>query len=594
MQPPSRIWGGLLHGGQVVLMERGETDLERIGKTIEEKQITIGWLTAALFHLMVDAEGERLKGVGQLVAGGDVLSVEAVRLYVSSLAAGHVLVNGYGPTEGTTFTTCYRMERPEEYRESIPIGSPIANTRVYVLDEEMEPVPVGVGGEIYIGGDGLARGYVNRAGTTAERFIPDPYGREAGGRLYRTGDLGRWRGDGQLEFVGRNDDQVKLRGYRIELGEIEARLLEHRQVSQAVVMVREDTPGDKRLVAYYTSKEGGRALEGEELRAHLMVKLPEYMLPSAYVLLESLPLSVNGKVNRKALPAPEWGSGKTYEAPQGEGEEILAKIWAEVLGLERVGRRDNFFALGGDSILSIRIISRARQAGLSLTVQQLFQQQTIVELAAVAGREAVVTAPQGVVSGSFVATPIQAWFFEQQRVRPWHYNQSMLLIASNEVQGASLGRAIEALVEHHDILRLRYKEGRLEIVEKEANRVWTCVDVSELPEWWQGLAWERAAAQAQQSLNLEQGPVVRGVWSRWANGDRLLLVIHHLAVNGVSWRILLEDLETSYQAATQGRAIELPAKTSSYPHWAQALQSYAGSAEIREQEMYLGINFGAG
>jgi amino acid adenylation domain-containing protein len=296
--------------------------------------------------------------------------------------------NLYGPTESTTYSTWVCMGRGDGF--AAHIGRPIANTRVYILDAHLEPVAVGVAGELYIGGAGVARGYQRRAEQTGERFVPDPYGGEGGGRMYRTGDIGRWQADGVIEFLGRNDDQVKVRGYRIELGEIEARLGEHAGVREAVVVVREDRGGDKRLVAYYTSAdrgEGGVGVEVgvEELRRHLVQKMPEYMVPAAYVRLESLPLTPNGKLDHKALPVPEGDAYAVqgYEAPQGEIETQLAAIWAELLKIDRVGRHDNFFSLGGHSLLSLHVASRIRGSmKLNVPVRVLFENPTVARLAA--------------------------------------------------------------------------------------------------------------------------------------------------------------------------------------------------------------------
>jgi acyl carrier protein len=298
------------------------------------------------------------------------------------------LFNEYGPTECTVWATLYRCDVASG-EQSVPIGGPIANTRIYILDAHGEPVPVGVVGELYIGGAGVARGYLNRPELTAEKFLSDPFTSEPGGRMYRTGDLGRWRGDGNIEFVGRNDFQVKIRGYRIELGEIEARLAEHPDVGEAVVMAREDTPGDKRLVAYYTTVGGGdfeadAGSSAEVLRTHVAAVLPEYMVPAAYVRMEALPLTPSGKLDRQALPKPEGDAYavRGYEAPQGEMETRLAGIWTEVLKLERVGRQDNFFALGGHSLLAVRVISRLREElQIEVGIRDLFAHAVLADLA---------------------------------------------------------------------------------------------------------------------------------------------------------------------------------------------------------------------
>jgi amino acid adenylation domain-containing protein len=317
----------------------------------------------------------------ELVLVGVEPSTESALYQLQKNTPGLQIVNGYGPAETTVFSTTY----PEIKNRSrnTPIGRPLANTRIYILDAHGEPVPVGVTGELYIGGAGVARGYLSRPELTAERFVRDPFTAEAGARMYRTGDLGRWLADGNIEFLGRNDFQVKIRGFRIELGEIEARLREHEGVQEAVVLAREDTPDDKRLVAYYTARDQN-SVGAQELRAHVAAKLPEYMVPAAYVRLESLPLTPNGKLNRKALPAPEGDAYgvRQYEAPQGATEELLAGIWAKLLHLERVGRHDNFFELGGHSLMAVTVVERLAQAGLKADVRALFTTPTLAELAA--------------------------------------------------------------------------------------------------------------------------------------------------------------------------------------------------------------------
>jgi acyl-coenzyme A synthetase/AMP-(fatty) acid ligase/aryl carrier-like protein len=299
------------------------------------------------------------------------------------------LINHFGPTEATVGCSTHEITEPLDETHSIPIGKPIANTRIYILDGRGEPVPVGVSGELYIGGAGVARGYLNRPDLTAERFVCDPFREEPGARMYRSGDLGRWLPDGNIEFLGRNDFQVKIRGFRIELGEIESRLMEHPAVREAVVLAREDNAGDQRLVAYYTQAGSGEgqeagALSAEQLRTHLSASLPEYLVPAAYVELETLPLTPNGKLDRKALPAPEADAYAShgYEPPQGEIEQELAAIWAEVLKLERVGRHDNFFSLGGHSLLAVTLIERMRRSGFEVDVRSLFTTTTLAELAA--------------------------------------------------------------------------------------------------------------------------------------------------------------------------------------------------------------------
>ncbi len=378
------IWGSLLNGAELVIFPPHKPSLEELAQFIKAQPITILWLTAGLFHQMVEAHPESLSGVRQLLAGGDVLSVAHVRQMLALLPPGHALINGYGPTENTTFTCCYRMDGHTRIGDSVPIGRPIANTQVYILDRALRPVPIGVPGELYIGGDGLARGYRRQPELTAERFVPHPFDDTPGARLYKSGDRARYLPNGDIEFLGRLDNQVKIRGFRVEPGEIEARLEEHPAVQNAIVVAREDAPGDKRLVAYIVARPGQQPT-AETLRAALQTTLPDYMLPAAFVPLDAFPLTPNGKVDRSALPAPDWTPAATaYTAPRTVVEEALVAIWQEVLGVARIGVHDNFFALGGHSLLATRVISRIQQTfQVAVPLRALFEAPTVTGLAAV-------------------------------------------------------------------------------------------------------------------------------------------------------------------------------------------------------------------
>ena len=330
--------------------------------------------------------GTALRRLRALLIGGEPVSQRMLDGLREQFPQSEI-VETYGPTEAALYSTSCRGWTGRQDGIVPPIGRPMANTHIYILDGNGEPVPVGVAGEMYIGGAGVARGYWQRAEMTAKRFVPDPFGEGNGARMYRTGDLGKWRADGNIEFVGRNDHQVKVRGFRIELGEIEACLAEQPGVREAVVEVREDQPGDKRLVAYYTAREEGGELAVEQLRAGLAERLPEYMVPAAYVRLERMPVTANGKLDRGALPKPKPEGDayavREYEEPRGEVEEALAEIWSELLGIERIGRKDNFFELGGHSLLAVRVIARLRQRlGLELDLRALYGAGTLASLAA--------------------------------------------------------------------------------------------------------------------------------------------------------------------------------------------------------------------
>ncbi|WNG56868.1 non-ribosomal peptide synthetase [Archangium gephyra] len=348
---------------------------------LERHAVTTLHLTSGLFTQAVDHKLDSLRGLRQLLTGGDVVSAPHVRRVLEQLRIP--VTACYGPTESTLFTSCFRMTHPEQPGDSVPIGTPIANTQVYLLDAHLRPVPVGVPGELYIGGDGLARGYLSRPDLTAERFLPNPFSSNPGERLYRTGDLARWRPDGVLTFLGRIDNQVKIRGYRIELAEVEAALLAHPEVREAVALVREDVPGDKRLVVYVVPPPGHSLPDVDSLRAFLAQRLPEFMRPSAFVALESLPLTSNAKVDRKALPAPDSSRLLPYTPPATPTEERLAALWAQVLRVPQVGRDDDFFSLGGHSLLATQVMARLHATfGVELPLRTLFEAPTLRSFAA--------------------------------------------------------------------------------------------------------------------------------------------------------------------------------------------------------------------
>jgi amino acid adenylation domain-containing protein len=374
------LWSPLVNGARLAIFPAFMPSLEELAFFIEQSGVTVLWLTAGLFHQMVETQIERLRSVRQLLTGGDVVSPQHVRI-ASAALPGCTFINGYGPTENTTFTACHRSHTDAAALETFPIGKPITNTTVFVLDERLEPVPVGVPGELYTGGLGVSRGYFGRPELTAESFVPDPFAAKAGARAYRTGDRVRWLPNGILEFIGRLDQQVKIRGFRIEPGEVEAVLNQVPGVRQAVAVVREDAPDDKRLVAYVAADEHSSGGDEEFLRVYLQKRLPAYMVPAAFVVVDKLPLTANGKIDRKGLPSPEYHSGDSVSAVVGNPiEEILAGIWAEVLGLANIGRNDNFFEAGGHSLLATQVISRIRTAfRVDLPLRAIFEAPKIAE-----------------------------------------------------------------------------------------------------------------------------------------------------------------------------------------------------------------------
>ncbi|HEX5748907.1 MAG TPA: non-ribosomal peptide synthase/polyketide synthase [Archangium sp.] len=590
-------WAPLMSGGRLVI---AAPDAHRDGVALLEAvtrgQVTVLQLVPSLLRVLLEAEGlSRATSLRWLFCGGEALPVELEHRLRAQLPSA-TLVNLYGPTEATIDATFARCPSPGS-GPTVPIGRPIANTQLYLLDASLQPVPVGVPGELFLGGEGLARGYLRRPELTAERFIPHPFSGSPGARLYRTGDLARYLPDGSVEFLGRRDAQVKVRGFRVELGEVEAALAKHPAVREAVVVVREDNPGVRRLVAYVTGEP--RAPGADALRAFLERELPAHMVPAAFVALEALPLSPNGKVDRKALPAPDATpaeQARAFVAPRGEVERKLAELWAQVLGHERVGIHDDFFELGGDSILAIQIISRAAQAGVHITAKQLFSHKTIARLAAVAGSAPGVTAEQSLVTGPVVSTPIQRWFFEQERVNPHHYNQALLFALREPWDVALLEQALQHLSQHHDVLRLRFSRNGEGWSQEHVGSVGRFplerVDLSGVAPGGRREALEAHAARTQAALNLQEGTLARAVLYDLGAGEprRLLLVIHHLVVDGVSWRVLLTDLVTAGAQLQAGGPVRLPPKTTSFQQWAERLEAYAQTPAMREEaEYWLGL-----
>ncbi|ARU63540.1 hypothetical protein CBW65_22920 [Tumebacillus avium] len=584
--------------GQKVLIVPQDDGVESLVQVLrEEENLTYIKLTPAHLKLLSQTltGTEAAKMARGLVIGGEQLTGEDIAFWRKH--APHTkLYNEYGPTETVVGCVVYDVPADDTTAGAIPIGRPIANTELYVLDSALQPVPIGVPGELYIGGAGVARGYLNRPDLTEERFVRHPFGKEdTTARLYKTGDLVRYLPDGKLEFIGRIDHQVKIRGFRIELGEIETVILEHPDVKEAIVIDREDVPGVKRLVGYIIPAQGAE-LSTARLREHLLAALPDYMVPHAFVLLENIPLTSNGKVDRKLLPAPDRQRSEernSFAAPSTPMELLLAEVWQEVLGLERVGVQENFFELGGDSIIGIQIIAKAKRAGVSLTPKQLFQHQTIAQLALVAkAQEQTPQAEQGLVSGSVPLLPIQRWFFEQKLPEPHHWNMSALFAVDSSVTAPILREALQAVVLHHDAMRLRFtKTGAVwkqDHAEPQALS-FDIVDLSDRSEAEAAQAIQASGAQLQTSLSLE-GPLQKAVYFDLGSGHagRLLFAIHHLVMDGVSWRIVLEDLQTACRQLLQGQLVALPPKTTSFKRWSEMLVEYAQTKRLsKEAESWL-------
>ncbi|RVU51136.1 amino acid adenylation domain-containing protein [Pseudomonas syringae pv. syringae] len=587
------VWAPLLNGGCVVVI--GQNDLlspRDFQRLLLEQSVTVLWMTAGLFHQYASGLGESFSRLRYLIVGGDVLDPAVIGRVLANSPPQHLL-NGYGPTEATTFSATYEITSVGN--GSIPIGKPVGNSRLYVLGSQGQPVPLGVPGELYIGGQGVARGYLNRDELTLEKFVADPFDSDPQARLYRTGDLVRWRADGNLEYLGRNDDQVKIRGFRVELGEIEARLAEHSDIREAVVLCRQDEPGDKRLVAYVTAQQPETALDIERLRNHLQGLLPDYMVPAAYVQLDALPLTTNGKLDRKALPVPDAQAliSRGYEAPQGEVEAVLAEIWAEVLQVEQVGRYDNFFDLGGHSLLAMRMVSQVRQQlGVELPLGELF---ALGELAAVAA------ALNGVARSELTAIlPVKRdqpmplsfaqqrlWFLAQMDGGNEAYNIPMALSLVGALDVTALARALARIVERHETLRSRFVtcEGAAQVL-----FVPTCADaglsVEDIRHAPHGLE-EFIRVEAVAPFDLANGPLIRAHLLQVAD-DRhvLLMTVHHIIADGWSMAVLSQELLALYPAFCQGQPDPLPALAIQYADYAVWQRRWLSGERLQHQAAY--------
>ncbi|WJO19941.1 non-ribosomal peptide synthetase [Pseudomonas soli] len=535
--------------------------------------------------LLQAAQPERVLPEQLLILGGEASSWALIE-QIRRLKPGCRIINHYGPTETTVGILTHEVGKRLPGWRSVPVGRPLDNGQARVLDAYLNPLSERVAGELYLGGQGLAQGYVGQPGLTAERFVPDPFG-DNGQRLYRAGDRARLD-QGVLEYLGRGDDQVKIRGYRVEPGEVGQVLQGLPGVAEAVVLALplDSDPTRLQLVAWAVPAAGVE-LQAEALRQALLERLPEYLVPAQVLLLERLPLTANGKLDKRALPRPGVVAKQRFVAPVGEIEEKLAAIWCEVLKREQVGSTDNFFEMGGDSILSLQIIARAKRQGIKLSPKQLFEKQTIGQLAAVAKLIEKKPAAEVVeqVSGNLPLLPIQARFFDSAIPQRHHWNQAVLLTPRQPLTVALLQPALKLLVEQHDALRLRFSEdqgqwqGQFAPVDAQ-QLLWVhqLDDAARLPE---------LADEAQRSLDLKNGPLLRVVLIDLPEGQqRLLVVIHHLVVDGVSWRVLLEDLQLACQALLAGKAPVLPAKSSSLKAWAEHLREHARSPAMVAELAY--------
>ncbi|MDN4111432.1 amino acid adenylation domain-containing protein [Paenibacillus polymyxa] len=589
----------LYNGGTMVICPKEDRiDPSRLYGWIRDYQITVFESTPALivpFMQHVYEHGLDMSSLELLITSSDSCSVTDYRVLQERFGADIRIINSYGVTEAAIDSSFYDEELSKlPSSGNVPIGQAWLNARFYIVDSQLNPVPIGVLGELCIGGIGVARGYLNRADLTAEKFVANPY--VPGERLYRTGDLARWMPDGNVDFIGRMDYQVKIRGYRIELGEIETAIQRVPGVRQAVVIDRTDERGHKYLCGYIT---GETELRIEEVQAALEAGLPAHMVPARLMRLETIPLTSNGKIDRKALPEPEGSihTGVAYVAPRTKVEQVLATVWAGVLGVEAVGTQDNFFELGGDSIKALQVSSRLLQAGYRLEMKDLFSHPTVSALA-LKVQSVTRLADQSEVVGALKLTPVQHWFFEQNLADAHHHNQSIMLHSKDGFDEAALRTAMDHIVSHHDALRIVFRptehgyeawnraigEGELYTLER--------IDFSHESEV--SAAIEAKVNEIQAGIHLSEGPLVKLGLFHCPDGDHLLMAIHHLVVDTVSWRILFEDLTTAYEQALNGQPTRLPHKTDSFRTWAEGQSHYANGPEMAAefafwQEMEQGV-----
>nr|WP_232003292.1 non-ribosomal peptide synthetase [Mycobacterium sp. 1465703.0] len=573
------IFGSLLYGGRLVMVPDSVVrSPEELHALLVREQVNVLSQTPSAFYVLQTADGLASRLGQQLelqsvVFGGEALEPQRLKTWLNHHPGPPRLINLYGITETTVHASFREIVDGDVDSSASPIGVPLAHLAFFVLDGWLRQVPAGVVGELYVAGAALAAGYVGRPGLSSTRFVACPFGAPEA-RMYRTGDLVSWGADGQLCYVGRADEQVKIRGYRIELGEIQVALAALDGVDHVAVIAREDRPGDKRLVGYITG-----TADPTEIRTALADRLPAYMVPTAIVVLEALPLTVNGKLDVRALPAPEYQDVDHYRAPSSAVEEILAGIYAQILGVQRVGVDDSFFDLGGDSILSMQVVARARAAGVMCRPRDVFVEQTVARLAQVA--TVVADGEGGVVdegTGSVVATPIMRWLHSVKGPVE-QFNQTMVLQAPAGVTQADAVVVLQSLLDRHATLRLRVEDdgtGGWLLWVSEAGTVDAagCVDTVD------ALSADALVA-ARSRLDPGTGAMLRAVWAESTN--QLALIVHHLSVDGVSWRILLEDLNIAWAQHRSGQPVALPAPGTSFARWSSLLAEYAQSADVMAQ-----------
>jgi amino acid adenylation domain-containing protein/non-ribosomal peptide synthase protein (TIGR01720 family) len=553
-----------------------------IEHVISDNKADIVKLTPSHLKIIKEMKGEKPR-VKRFIVGGEELNT-ATALDTDTYFDGNIeIYNEYGPTEATVGCMIHRFDKKTDTGASVPIGKPADNTAIYILDKQLRPLPKGIVGEIYIAGSGVAIGYLNNEALTTQRFLNDPF--VPGQRMYKSGDLGRWNLDNTLEFFGRSDEQLKIRGFRIEPGEIEQQLLSLEAVKNAVVVPVEDKSGQKSLCAYMTSTTGETKLDIRSIRKQLATVLPDYMVPSYFVTMESIPLTNNGKVDRRALPDPllQVTTGEDT-IPAGETEQFVKKVWADVLGFDNVGMEDNFFELGGDSIKAVQIASRMHDVDLSVNAKDILEHQTVSKLcSSVDFKSHVRQYQQGIISGIKDLTPIDNWFFSHKFPHPHHYNQSALLELKQEIDLHILEKTFSVLIEHHDGLRLNYDplKRNLFFNNRHLERPFKI-------EFIEGdIDIEAKGREIKGSFDLENDLLIKAALFAVTNSPfQLLITAHHLVMDGISWRVLLEDLNKIYTALEQGQPVQLSKKSASVAEWQDALRDLVESGKLDKDKEY--------
>ncbi len=578
------MWGALLNGGKLVLAPAQPLSSREIGQIIRTHQVTTLWLTANLFHRMVEDSIEDLRPLRQVLAGGDVLLPASVR----KASGASLVINGYGPTENTTFTSCFPVTDLLKIQETVPIGKPVANTQIYILDEQMEPVAVGATGELYAGGDGLSRGYLNHPDLTAEKFLPNPWSGRKGERLYRTGDRARWLPDGNIEFLGRTDHQVKIRGYRVEIGELEAVLSQHPSVQTAIVVAREHRPGEKSLAAYLVACPGQKA-DISDLRSYLAHRLPDYMLPSQFVFLEQFPLTPTGKVDRQELCMRD--ETKPVLPPTSTVEKALADICSEVLGRSAVSLDSTFIELGGSSLDATRLISAIRNSvSGDLPMKDLFSAKTLRELAV----EVAACVPSslrrrrkpGETRYPASASQERVWFIHQIDPSTLAYHFSARITFSGDLNVRALSSTLSTIVERHEIYRTTFDHSSqqlLQIIHPPWNVELEIIDATQqedLPE-------NVLHLESRTPFDLKALPLVRWKLVRvHAHKHILIAVEHHLVHDGWSFNVFLKEVTELYRAGVQGSVPALSPSPLQFAEFAQWEKEWLESSDASRQLEY--------